>query len=72
MVPRWRTSSSWSMPTPWSVMVSVRFSSSVLMWISIGSAGSCTSFSVASMWRSFSIESEALEISSRRKISLSV
>ena len=27
---------------------------------------------VASMWRSFSIASEALEISSRRKISLSV
>ncbi len=69
MVPRWLIASSRDMPMPLSVIASVRASLSIAMRISrLGSSASSAGFESASK-RSLSAASEALEISSRRKIS---
>ena len=72
MVPRFSMSSARVMPTPVSWMVMVLALSSVVTLISSVSWSSAMSFSVIWVWRSFSRASDALETSSRTKISFSV
>ena len=70
MVPMNRTTSSRLMPTPLSATDSVRAAGSVSMRISGFSVKRDRSGLVSASKRSLSIASDALEISSRRKMSL--
>ena len=72
MVPRFSTISLRVIPMPKSWMVNVLALSSVVTLISRGRLSSKISFSVICVWRSFSKASDALDTSSRTKISFSV
>ncbi|MNF02735.1 hypothetical protein D3C80_2019300 [compost metagenome] len=70
MVPRWAMTSSRLMPMPLSSMVTVRASLSKLTRIFRSLPPSSSAGVASASKRSLSTASEALEISSRRKISL--
>ncbi|SUX30083.1 Uncharacterised protein [Chromobacterium vaccinii] len=70
MVPMWDTTSSRLMPMPLSAMVTVRASLSKAMRIFSSGSFSNSSGLARPSKRSLSAASDALEISSRRKISL--
>ena len=72
IVPKFSTSSFSSIPMPWSEIVMVLFSSSVVILISSSNSESQILFPVSSVYFNFSSASAAFETSSLMKISLSV